>query len=265
MSMTIIIKNFHPQLSQVIFLTRESLLMQKFKKFTFTSLMLVSLTASAATNYKVEAHHTEAAASNQNSAELNIEATATRLEEAAPTLNHRVVTLALEAYYKAREKGYDKRGILSVIDFSLPSYEKSLWVFNVNDGKLLYNTYVAHGKGSGDTTATHFSNRPGSEASSLGVFLTGQTYYGRDGLAMRLIGLSGKFNDNVLSRAVVMHGAWYVSQSFLDENHRLGRSWGCPAVSKGMIGPITNTIKDGTLIFAYANDPAWLPASTYVA
>jgi len=143
----------------------------------------------------------------------------------------------------------------------LPSYDKSLWVFNVNNGSLLYNTYVAHGRNSGDVTATQFSNAPRSLESSLGVYLTGDTYYGRDGLAMRLYGLSGSLNDNAYSRAVVMHGAWYVNQSFLDANKRLGRSWGCPAVSQQMIGPITNSIKNGTLIFAYANNPALLSRS----
>ncbi len=208
--------------------------------------------------YQAEKHN-EVTTSNQSPV------TAAQLEADAPTLNHKVISLALAAYNKARQKGYDNKGILSIVDFSLPSYDKSLWVFNINDGKLLYNTYVAHGEGSGETIATHFSNQSGSDASSLGLYLTGQTYYGHDGLAMRLIGLSGKYNDNALSRDVVMHGAWYVSQTFLDENHRLGRSWGCLAVSKKVIGPITHSIKNGTLIYAYANDPAWLPASTYVA
>lgn len=225
--------------------------MKSLIKFIFIGLLFLPFMASAANTHYATQH-------------MNLDAVASRLEAAAPNLSHHIIKLALETYYKAREKGYDQKGILSVIDFSLPTYEKSLWIFNVKQEKLLFNTYVAHGKNSGNTIATRFSNQHRSDESSLGMYLTGQTYYGRDGLSMRLIGLSGKYNDNALSRAVVMHGAWYVRRSFINEYHRAGRSWGCPAVSPRLIGPITNVIKDGTLIYAYANDPAWLSASTYV-
>lgn len=187
------------------------------------------------------------------------------LKAAAPTLNPKVLKLALKAYDKARAKGYDDKKILSVIDYSLPTTHKALWVFDLNSDKLLYHTYVAHGKNSGNLVATKFSNAHNSKQSSLGLYLTGQTYHGRDGLAMRLNGLSKNFNTNAYSRAVVMHGAPYVSQAFVDQNHRLGRSWGCPAVSHSMIKPITNTIKNGTLIFAYGNDENWLKNDPFIA
>lgn len=240
--------------------------MQNFKKLTLASLLLVSLNVSASPfSWLSDLYNGTGAASSKSSSELNVSTTAEKLEKAAPNLDPKVINLALTAYEKARAKGYDKQNMLSVIDFSLPSYDKSLWVFNLNNDSLLYNTYVAHGKNSGDTTATQFSNSPRSLESSLGLYLTGDTYYGHDGLAMRLYGLSGSFNDNVYSREVVMHGAWYVNQSFLDANHRLGRSWGCPAVPQTMIAPITDNIKNGTLIYAYANDPSFLADPTVVA
>lgn len=228
--------------------------MHYFKEFTFASLLLVSLNASAMTPLP----------SSSSTSQFTSHKSLTALEAAAPTLSPKVLTLALRAYSKAHAQGYDKKGILSVIDYSLPSSDKSLWVFDLNRNKLLYNTYVAHGRNSGDAVATKFSNNPNSKESSLGLYVTGDTYYGKDGLAMRLNGLS-KFNNNAYSRAVVMHGAWYVSQSFLNQNHRLGRSWGCPAVGEDMIKPITNTIKGGTLLFAYGNDSNWLQHETYVA
>lgn len=201
----------------------------------------------------------------KNTATLNIHKTEKFLETKAPNLNHKVLHLALVAYDKALKQGYDKKHILSVIDFSVPTYHRTLWIFNLNNDDLLFNTYVAHGKNSGNTVATKFSNTPGSLESSLGLYLTGSTYYGNDGLSMRLHGLSGNFNDNVYERAVVMHGAWYVSRSFVKEYHRVGRSWGCTAVSKSLIKPITNDIKDGTLIFAYADNQTWLDHGPYVS
>ncbi len=187
-----------------------------------------------------------------------------KLHAQAPDLKPKVLKLALAAYNKAHDEGMDKQAILSVIDFSMPTYKKSLWVFDLKSDKLLYHTYVAHGKGSGLTTATRFSNAHGSDASSLGLYETGQPFYGSDGLSLRLKGLSGKFNDQAYSRDVVMHGAWYVNQQFVDKYHRVGRSWGCPAVSKQMIKPIVNTIKQGSLVFAFANDPYWLAHGPYI-
>lgn len=235
--------------------------MQKFKPLAVVALMLVSLNASAATEHV----HQTGAASSKNLSGVNVSVTSEKLEKAAPNLNPHVLDLALDAYNKARAQGYDRQGILSVIDYSEPTYHRTLWVFNLNNDKLLFNTYVAHGKNSGDTLATRFSNTPQSLQSSLGLYLTGQTFYGNDGLSMHLHGLSGQFNDNAYSREIVMHGAWYVSRSFVHEYHRVGRSWGCTAVSKRLVGPITNVIKDGTLIFAYANNPYWLAHGPYVA
>lgn len=187
------------------------------------------------------------------------------LSEIAPTLNPKVLKLALTAYTNAREKGIDDKQILTIVDYSKPDTAKRLWVFNVKEDTLLFNTLVAHGKNSGDVNATKFSNKPKSKESSLGLFLTQETYTGHHGYSLRLKGLSKGFNDTADERAVVMHSAWYVSEKFVQENHRLGRSWGCFALSKAVATPLIKKVKDGTLIFAYADNSHWLDNSTYLA
>ena len=129
---------------------------------------------------------------------------------------------------------------------------------------MLYNTYVAHGKNSGDNYAEQFSNSPKSQESSIGVYVTGDTYYGNDGYSMHLIGLDKGFNSNAYSRAIVMHGAWYVSQDFISRYGRLGRSWGCPALDPTIEPKIVNIIKNGTVIFAYYPEKQWLENSKFL-
>ncbi len=182
----------------------------------------------------------------------------------ASDLSPQVLKLALRAYQHAREQGLDKRQVLTIINYHQPSTDKRLWVIDLKDNKVLYNTFVAHGKGSGADYATHFSNRPGSLETSLGVFLTGKTFYGNDGYSMRLHGLEPGFNNNAYNRDVVMHGAWYVNQQFIDKYGRLGRSWGCPALSKKMDPKVINAIKGGTLVFAYYPESKWLDDSKYL-
>jgi len=179
-------------------------------------------------------------------------------------LKPEVLKLALDAYVCARQKGLDKQQILTVIDYSLPSYMKRLWVIDLQQKKVLFYTLVAHGRGSGDVSPTVFSNRPQSLASSIGLFETANPYQGHFGLALRLKGLEKDFNDNALRRAIVIHSAWYVSEAFDEKYGRLGRSWGCPALNESVIKPVINTIKNGTLVFAYYPDPNWLKQSTYL-
>ena len=117
-----------------------------------------------------------------------------------------------------------------MIDYSLPSTQPRLWVFDVARGRLLYQELVAHGRNTGEQLAERFSNVEGSKMSSLGLFQTAETYYGSNGYSLRLRGLDAGFNDNALARAIVMHGAPYVSEAIAERLGRLGRSWGCPAV-----------------------------------
>lgn len=182
----------------------------------------------------------------------------------APNLRPNVLNLALNAYEHAREQGKDRKGILTVVDYNLPSSKKRLWVINLNNDKVEYNTLVAQGKNTGLNFARHFSNRAGSDESSLGTFETGNTYSGEHGYSLRLHGLNPQFNGNAFNRAVVMHSAWYVSKSFDEEHGRIGRSWGCFAMSKKMEPKVVNAIKGGTIIFAYFPNQAWLNSSPYV-
>ena len=123
---------------------------------------------------------------------------------------------------------------------------------------------VAHGRNSGENYTTNFSNRMGSLQTSIGLFLTEDTYFGRDGYTLRLEGLEKGFNDNARDRLIVFHGAPYVDQKFAAAAGRIGRSWGCPAVEKPLAKPIIDTIKGGSLIFSYSNYPVWLSKSKFI-
>lgn len=184
----------------------------------------------------------------------------------APSLSSDAVKLGVEAYDHAERLGLDKQKVLTIIDYSKPSSTQRLWVFDMRDGHVIYNTWVAHGKGSGNGTgyATKFSNKPHSDATSIGVYLTGATYDGKHGYSLRLKGLDKGYNNNVYSRAVVMHSAWYVGKQFLAEHGRLGRSWGCPALSQKIAGRVISTIKDGSIMLAYYPNQQWEHSSTFL-
>ena len=182
----------------------------------------------------------------------------------APDLDREVLKAALAATECAQRNAPVKRKILSVIDYSLPSTEPRLWVFDLEKGELLFHELVAHGVNTGENMATRFSNVEGSRQSSLGLFLTDQTYFGRNGYSLKLHGLEEGVNHRALERTIVLHGAWYVSEAFRREHGRLGRSWGCPAVKKEVAKPLIDTIKDGSLLFVYYPDQEWLSSSDYL-
>lgn len=150
---------------------------------------------------------------------------------------------------------------LTIIDFSKASTEKRFFLIDLKEKKLLFNTYVAHGRNSGNNFADKFSNTEGSLQSSLGFFVTSKTYYGKHGYSMRLKGMEKMFNSNAEERAIVVHGADYVSESFIKKYGRLGRSWGCPALSRDISSDVINLIKDGTCLFIYSDDPNYLATS----
>ena len=158
---------------------------------------------------------------------------------------------ALDAYRRAQGLGLVKRAILTVIDFSLPSHTRRLWVLDLTAGRVLAHEYVAHGSGSGGDVARRFSNRDGSEASSLGTFVTGATYQGRNGLSLRLEGLDRGVNDRAEERGIVVHGAAYVSQAMIRRLGRLGRSWGCPALSHRAADRLIPLLASGSVMYAY--------------
>lgn len=186
------------------------------------------------------------------------------LSHKAPQLNKNVLKLALTAYSNANKRGAVKKPVLTVIDYSLPSNKQRMWVFDVRNERLLYNTYVAHGKNSGNNLAKHFSNRESSKESSLGTYITKNTYIGHKGYSLNIQGLDRGFNDNAFNRRVVIHGAWYVEPSFIKKAGRAGLSWGCPAVAATLAKPLINTIKNGSVIFAYFPDKKFLSHSGYL-
>ena len=195
----------------------------------------------------------------------NVTSQVQHLGQAAPGLNKQVLKLALSAYKKADTRGAVKKHVLTVIDYSLPSSKQRMWIFDLNRERLLYNTYVAHGQNSGANTPNHFSNRSSSKQTSLGAYVTRDTYMGSNGYSLNLQGLEKGFNDNAYNRRVVIHGAWYVEPSFIKQTGHAGRSWGCPAIAKTISKPVINTIKGGSVVFAYYPDRNYLSHSSYVA
>lgn len=177
----------------------------------------------------------------------------------APVINKVITSIKC-----ATEYNVERNNILTVIDYSLPSNEKRLWVFDLNQKKLLFNTYVSHGIRSGTLLTSYFSNKYDSKASSIGVYKTDKSYYGREGLSLRLEGLDSNFNDNANNRSIVMHGGWYMDEVFIKRYGRPGRSWGCPAIPLAVYQPIINTIKDKSLLVAYYPNDEWFGKSKYL-
>jgi hypothetical protein len=153
---------------------------------------------------------------------------------------------------------------LTLIDYSLPSTQPRLWVFDLRSGRVLFKELVAHGRNSGDNMATRFSDVMESRESSLGLFRTADSYVGHNGYSLRLDGLEPGFNSHARERAIVMHGAPYVDPAVAKTNGRLGRSWGCPALREAVARQVIDTVRDGGVIFSYYPDPAWLKASTFL-
>ncbi len=175
-----------------------------------------------------------------------------------------VLDLALCAYRCGRAEGQFDSSILTLIDYSLPSTERRLWVIDLAKHQVLFNELVAHGQNSGDIYAVDFSNRPESRQSSLGLFRTDDVYDGGHGASLRLIGLEPGVNDLAEERRIVMHGAAYVNQHVVERFGQLGRSWGCPAVDRAVLPQIVQRIKEGTALFAYYPDPTWLRHSRFL-
>lgn len=169
----------------------------------------------------------------------------------APTLRPQALHAALSAWQSLTSRGEAVRPILTVIDYSLPSTAKRMWVFDLASRTLLFHELVAHGKNSGEDLASAFSNDEGSLMTSLGAYLTGGTYTGKNGYSLKLRGMDPGINDHAEGRTIVMHGAPYVSESFVQKAGRLGRSWGCPAVRPEIARTLIDRIKDQTLLYAW--------------
>ncbi len=176
-----------------------------------------------------------------------------------------VLEKAITGYTKLERLGkLHLQNALTIIDFSLPSSEKRMWVFDVITGKILYHCYVAHGKNSGEQYAQSFSNKEGSHQSSLGFFVTGTTYTGKHGLSLYLDGQEKNINNLARKREIVIHGADYVSEDFIKQQGHLGRSFGCPALPTKLSTEIIRTIEGGSVLFIYAPDKNYISKSEFI-
>lgn len=185
------------------------------------------------------------------------------LELEATGLSSAAFELAYLGYYKLRDDGVlSKDGLLTIADFSKPSTDERLFVIDMDAQEIRYQTLVAHGRNSGKVFAESFSNKPNSNKSSLGFYLTLDTYVGGNGYSLKLKGLDKGLNDKAYERAIVMHGSAYVSEQFARSNGYLGRSLGCPAVPQKLTKPIINTIKNGSVLFIYHPEANYRQQST---
>lgn len=158
---------------------------------------------------------------------------------------------ALAGFYDLKDKGLISKDILTLVDFSLSSNVKRLWVIDLTNNTILFNSLVAHGRNTGEEFANSFSNIDSSFKSSLGFYATGEIYNGKHGESLKLDGLEKGINDNARARGVVVHGADYVSENFINGNKRLGRSQGCPALPVKLTQEIISVIKDKSCLFIY--------------
>ena len=199
--------------------------------------------------------------------------TTTIMRSVYDSLQNKLSGLSREAFDQARI-GFEKlvaqgkianNAIISIVDFSQPSKNKRLYVIDLKNYKVLFNTWVAHGRNSGREMATSFSNQESSFKSSPGFYVTRQTYNGAHGYSLKLDGLERGINDNAYNRAIVMHGAAYVNPALISTQGFIGRSLGCPAVPEKLATPIINTIKNGTCLFIYNPAPSYLKNSSILS
>ena len=174
--------------------------------------------------------------------------------ELTEKLDYNVFKQAMDGYSSI---DLANKKLLSIIDYSKPSTQKRFFIIDVENHKLLYHTLVAHGKKSGYVNATKFSNKIGSHKSSLGFFRTGNSYFGLRGYSLQLEGLEKGINDNARLRGIIIHGANYVDERLANGNGVIGRSWGCPAVSKKLSKEIINLLRGGSLLYIYADDEVY--------
>lgn len=181
------------------------------------------------------------------------------------SLNYDAFKAALKGYLALKDQQMLKNpNLLTIVDFSKSSTEKRLFIIDMKNKRTIHKSLVAHGQNSGDKFAKQFSNNPDSHQSSLGFYVTGETYDGKHGLSLKLDGLEKGINDKARARAIVIHGADYVSESFIRQHSRLGRSHGCPAVPSESNAEVIKLIKDKTCLFVYYPDQTYLKRSSFI-
>lgn len=182
-----------------------------------------------------------------------------------PGLQYQAFYHGINGYRLLKQQGLVQNdGIITIIDYSLPSTVERLFLIDINNQILIQKSLVAHGKNTGENYALHFSNEPGSHQSSLGFFVTGNTYFGRNGYSLVLNGLDTTYNEHAKSRAIVIHGADYVSNIYIEKNGRLGRSFGCPALPLESCHEIIDLIKNGSIVFCFFPDTKYFTNSRII-
>ena len=172
---------------------------------------------------------------------------------------------AISGYMKLDDAGRISNPLLTVIDFNLSSTKKRMWILNMETQEVIFNTYVAHGQNTGGEFAENFSNKQNSHKSSLGFYVTGETYYGKNGLSLFIDGMEKGFNSNARERYVVIHGADYAEPDFIKRVGRLGRSYGCPAVPNKIAKELIHKIKGKSVVYIHKNDKNYLENSDYLS
>ena len=194
----------------------------------------------------------------ENKTDIHLLWTDCKLEK---VLSFELFNTAIKGY--RRIENIKKKNLITIIDYSKPSTEARFFVIDLAKKLVVFKCLVAHGKNSGDNYAKSFSNDSNSLKSSLGFYITAETYSGKHGYSLKLDGIEKGINNNARSREIVIHGADYVSQEFIDKYHRLGRSWGCPALPAGLSKKIIDTISRGSCIFIYAADDYYIKNSKF--
>ena len=226
------------------------------------ALLVIGQVIHAASNNKEVAAPVVIYKTTANSLEIETSILYDELSLGEVGLAKKAFEYAYKGYKKLLNQGLiGRQNILSVVDFSQSSKNKRLYIVDLDKKEILVNTYVAHGRNSGKEFATSFSNSVSSLKSSLGFFVTKATYFGEHGLSLRIDGLEQGINDNAGKRAVVIHGADYLGDRYLDGNPFSGRSWGCPAVPSSQSSQIIDMIKDGSLMFIYHPTQKYLSKS----
>lgn len=179
-------------------------------------------------------------------------------------LSKKIFAMALKGMAKLVKTRHIKDNLLAIVDFSQPSVNKRLYVIDLNTYQLLYNTWVAHGMKTGKEKAVSFSNKPSSNKSSLGFYVTGNAYQGSNGYSLKLKGMEKGINDYAMRRGIVIHGADYVSEDLINSQGYIGRSWGCPAVAPELSQPLIDLLKEGSCFFIYHPSAAYASRSTMI-
>ncbi len=233
-------------------------------RFRFLVIMAVVLTAGAALGFTIPDTYTKKI-TPVNSVNLFLEeklALYDSLDLGELGLSREAFVFGVTGFKNLVNTGrLAKDNLLSILDFTLPSGKKRLFVIDLEAGELVFHTYAAHGKKSGQSVPTRFSNKTNSNKSSLGFFITGDTYKGKHGESLRLLGEEKGINDNALKRGIVMHSATYVDETIIERQGFIGRSQGCPALPKDIYKDVINTIKEGSCLFIYSPDKYYVSHS----